>query len=241
MIKATISPLHEAIFRPYIRRLLKKQFHAIQVIGQEPDFGERSTLLLPNHSTWWDGFFIYALKMEIFKRQTYLMMLEEQLSKNRFFSQVGAYSIERESFRGNFESIKYTRELLGRPEHPFVCVFPQGELLPWGLRPLAYKRGIDLIVRKLETPVNVCQVAFKSEYLDNQRAEVFVQFGNCRIVEPGDRLDITSLEHDHELLLAELKKYIINGEKGRIVLRGKRSINESFEALREKLGLLRGE
>lgn len=241
MIKANISPLHEAIFRPYIRWLLKKQFHAIQVLGEVPDFGERSTLLLPNHSTWWDGFFIHILKVQEFRRQTFLMMLEEQLSKNRFFSRVGAYSIDTQSFRGNLESIKYTRELLSSAENPVVCVFPQGVLLPWSVRPLGYKRGTDFITRKLEHPINICQLAVKCEYLEHQRADVFVQFGNCRIVEPGDRLDIASLEHEHEQLLDELNKRVIQGEKGRLVLRGKRSINDSFEAFQKKLGFLRGE
>ncbi len=239
MIKANISPLHEAFFRPYIRGLLKKQFNAIHLLGEVPDFGDRCTLLLPNHSTWWDGFFVYLLKIKLFKKSTYLMMLEEQLSKNRFFSHVGVYSIDVKSVTGTLQSLKYTQQLLKRRDHPFVCVFPQGVLSPWGKRPLQYKRGINLVLRQLRVPINVCQVAFKCEYLEKQRADVFVRFGESLVVQPGESPDLSMLQSHHETLLEELNQQIINEKTGRLLLRGKRSINESFERLRQKLGLMR--
>ncbi|MBN1465442.1 lysophospholipid acyltransferase family protein, partial [candidate division KSB1 bacterium] len=175
MIKAMISPLHEAIFRPYIRHLLKKHFNAIRLLGETPNFADHAILLLPNHSTWWDGFFIHFLKVAVLQRPTYLMMLEEQLAKNRFFSYVGAYSIDPASARENLRSLSYSRDLLQRPEKPVVCVFPQGVLSAWGVRPFGYRRGIDLIVRKMTMPLNVCQIAFKCEFLAAQRADVFMK------------------------------------------------------------------
>ncbi|MBN1482285.1 lysophospholipid acyltransferase family protein [candidate division KSB1 bacterium] len=241
MIKAEISPLHEALFKRYIRSLLKKHFNAIRLLGDKPDFGDRPILLLPNHSTWWDGFFIHILKIQVLKRPGYLMMLEEQLAKNRFFANVGAYSINPTSAKENIRSLNYSVELLERPDHPFVCIFPQGVLSPWGVRPLGYRRGIDIILRKLSKPVNLCQLAMKCEYLAGQRADVFFQFGKNSVFEPGNVVDVQELEQSHEHLLHEMNLRIIGGEKGRLILAGKRSINESFEILRKKLGLLRGQ
>ncbi|MBN1560125.1 lysophospholipid acyltransferase family protein [candidate division KSB1 bacterium] len=241
MIKASISPLHEAIFSPYIRHLLKKHFNAIHLLGAVPAFADYSILLLPNHSSWWDGFFIHFLKVKILKRPTYLMMLEEQLSKNRFFSHVGAYSINPSSARSNLQSLSYSRDLLQRADKPVVCIFPQGELLPWSVRPLGYKRGIDLILRKMTVPLNRCQVAFKCEFLAAQRADVFVKFADNHVVEPGKRLDIFGLEKEHAQLLDSVNSEIGHGVQGHILLAGKKSVNESFEALRRKIGFLRGE
>lgn len=241
MIKASISPLHEAIFRPYIRGLLKKHFNAIHLLGEIPDFGDRAILLLPNHSTWWDGFFVHILKVAVLQRPTYLMMLEEQLSRNRFFSHVGAFSINPASAKDNLRSLTYASQLLHTPEKPLVCIFPQGVLLPWGVRPLNYKRGIELVLKKMHIPVNVCQIGFKCEFLDGQRADVFFELGDNIIYEPDDAIDIKTLQECHENLLENMATKITNKDKGRLILQGKRPINESFEALRQKLGLMRGE
>lgn len=233
MIKASISPLHETLFRPYILRAMRRQFNVVHLIGEVPEFGEWPILLLPNHSTWWDGFLIFLLKERLLHRPVYLMMLEEQLRKNRFFSRIGVYSIDPNSLRGNRESLLYTRHLLSLPEKPLVCIFPQGELLPWGRRPLGYRRGIELILRKPAHKVTVCLLAIKCEHMTNERADVFIQFGGC--IEPAGA---EALQQLHESLLDELSARIIAGEQGTILLSGKRSINESFEALRIKLGLL---
>ena len=239
MIKATISQWHEAIFRPYILHLLKRHFSCIHLLGPVPSFADHAILLLPNHSTWWDGFFVYFLKFSIFKRPGFLMMLEEQLTKNRFFSYVGAFSINPASAAATKRSLTYCRELLMRPEKPFVCIFPQGELLPWGIRPLGYKRGIDFLVRKMTVPVNVCQIAIKCEFCAGQRPDVFIRFGNNHVIEPGESIEIKALEEQHQQLLQVMDSQINNGEQGDVLLTGSKSVNELFEMLRRKIGLLR--
>lgn len=239
MIRPAISPLHEAIFRPYIMRLMRRQFNAVRLLGDFSAMIDEPMLLLPNHSTWWDGFFVYLLKQTVFHRPLYLMMLEEQLRKNRFFARVGAYSIDPGSLRGNRASLRFTGELLASPQKPVVCIFPQGELLPWGVRPLGYKRGIELLLRQLVAPVRVMLAAVKCEYLAAQRAEVFIQLRDCGVYATGQPAALGDLAHRHETLLDELSARITAGEQGQLLLAGKRSINESFEALRKKVGLLR--
>ena len=239
MIRASLSPLHEAVFRPYILRLMRRQFNAVRLVGEMPSLDDLPVLLLPNHSTWWDGFLVYLLKIAVLHRPLYLMMLEEQLRKNRFFSHIGVYSIDPNSLRGNRESLNYTRELLSRPEKPVVCIFPQGELLPWGARPLGYKRGIELLFRQLTAPVRVITAAIKCEYLAAQHAEAFIQLCDCGVIATGQTAGLSELAQRHEALLDELSTRITAREQGKLLLAGKRSINESFESLRKRIGLLR--
>ena len=126
MIRAQHRLWADMIFQPYLTWLFKRNFHEIQLLGTLPKItDDLPVLLLPNHSTWWDGFFVYLLNKKIFRRTAYLMMLEKQLSKYKFFAKIGAYSIEPENRRSLIESLEYTVELLNQ-EMPLVTVFPQG-------------------------------------------------------------------------------------------------------------------
>lgn len=233
MIQASPSALHEMIFRPYILNLMRRHFHSIRLLGEPPNADKGAILLLPNHSTWWDGFFVYLLKVKLFHRPIFLMMLEEQLRRNRFFSRVGAYSIEPRSVKKSLESLSYTQRLLA--QKAVVCIFPQGELLPWGVRPLVYKRGVELLIRQAPEPVRVIQAAFRAEYLSDQRADVFIRLSEVTDLWPSSE-DLTErLQSRHEALLDELQEQIIRREEGKVLLQGKASINESFAMWRHRL------
>jgi len=237
MIRASISPWHESVFRPYIKYSMRRHFNAIHLLGSVPDFEQRPMLLLPNHSTWWDGFFCYVLKWNLIPRPAYLMMLEEQLRKNKFFSHVGAFSIDPNSVKGQLYSLLYTVELLSLPTNPFVCLFPQGELLPWAVRPLGYKRGLELIFKRLRNPIILCQLGIKCEYLQGQYADVFFQFGSPQTIQPQETVSAQRLEKKHETLLDQMNHTISSGDTGQMLLEGKSPINESYEAFWERFRL----
>ena len=47
-------------------------------------------------------------------------MLEKQLCRNRFFRYIGAYSVNPETIRGVRESLRYTLDILERPDAPAI-------------------------------------------------------------------------------------------------------------------------
>jgi 1-acyl-sn-glycerol-3-phosphate acyltransferase len=59
MIKANPTRWAKFIFHIYVMRLMKRQFHAFHLFGDlpQPD-PDLPLLLIPNHSTWWDGFLV---------------------------------------------------------------------------------------------------------------------------------------------------------------------------------------
>ena len=76
MIKANPTRWAKFIFHIYVMRLLKRSFHSFNLIGNIPKSDpELPLLLIPNHSTWWDGFFVYLLNDQFLKRELYMMML----------------------------------------------------------------------------------------------------------------------------------------------------------------------
>ena len=218
MIRAQHRLWADFIFQPYLTRLFKRNFHTIQVLGALPEIPPHlPLLLLPNHSTWWDGFFVYLLNKRIFRRTAYLMMLEEQLSSYRFFAKIGAYSIEPKYRQGIVESLGYTVELLNQ-RTSLVSVFPQGELLPWQTRPLGYKRGVEWILRKYGKSVAVLPLAIRTEFLGEKRPSAFFLFGDVSSCDAETFQGIDWLEKTESALLDDLALRILRQEEGQNLL-----------------------
>ncbi len=208
----------DIIFQPYLKWLLKRHFHGMHLLGTQPKIpDELPLLLLPNHSTWWDGFFVYLLNKRIFHRTAYLMMLEKQLSQYRFFAKIGAYSIEPESRHGIIESLEYTVKLLNQ-KRSLVCVFPQGELLPWHTRPLDYKRGVQWIIQKYQKPIAVLPLAIRTEFLGEKRAKVFFLLGDVHSFNTETFHGMDWLQKTETALLDNLASRILCQENGKNLL-----------------------
>ena len=218
MIRAQHRFWADFIFQPYLTRLFKRHFRKIQILGTVPEVpGHLPLLLLPNHSTWWDGFFVYLLNKRIFRRTAYLMMLEAQLTKYKFFRKIGAYSIEPKHRQGIFESLAYTVELLNQ-SNSLVSIFPQGELLPWHTRPLGYKRGVEWILREYGKPVAILPLAIRAEFRGEKCPEVFFLFGDVKVFDSDTFHGMDRLEEAERALLDDLALRILRQEEGQNLL-----------------------
>ena len=214
MIRAQHRFWADMIFHPYLVWLFKRHFHTIQLLGTPPEIPkDLPLLLLPNHSTWWDGFFVYLLNKRVFRRTAHLMMLEEQLSKYWFFAKIGAYSIEPGQRRGIVESLAYTVELLGQPMS-LISIFPQGELLPWHTRPLGYKRGVEWILQKYGKPAAVLPLAIRTEFLGERCPSAFFLFGEVNSFDAETFRGMDWLEKTETVLLDDLASRIMREEEG---------------------------
>lgn len=242
MIEAQHTKWAEKIFSIYIHRLLRKNFYSINIIGDIPEINQEYPIFLtPNHSTWWDGFFIFMLNEKIFNRVGYLMMLEEQLSKFKFFSRLGVYSINPNSTKSLVESMKYTLKILQKnsPTKLLFCIFPQGQLTPNRKRPIQFKPGIDWLIKKYEKSINLIPLAIQIEFLDNQLPEVFLSFKHNFIVNKHNFGGISWLEKRQEELMNDLNGRIINGEKGNSIFTGKKSVSDKYENFRATIKQVR--
>ncbi len=234
MIKANKSHWAKILFHFYIMRLLKKSFHQFHLFGDFPKLNQDiPVILIPNHSTWWDGFFVYLLNEKILKRDLYLMMLDSQLAKYKFFARVGAFGITPGDKKKVIESLNYTSKLM-RKKNSLICIFPQGELLPWGKRPLNFKSGIESIVRLFEKDIDIVPLAIRAEFGSGQKAEVFFEFGKQIRVNSENFTAMQELEHAEEKILNSLEKRILSQEKGVSLFLGSHSINEKIDRIRKK-------
>lgn len=218
MIKARHSFWADQLFRRYVTRLLKRHFCRFHLLGERPSPDPAyPLLLLPNHSSWWDGFWVYLLNRKLFQRPFYVMMLERELRKYPFFARIGAFGIDPHNPKGILHALRYTGEVIRAPHargKPLVCIFPQGELRPWARRPLNYKRGIDWIIEKYTGKINVIPLAIRAEHLGQQYPEVFFLFGKSYLYDAGSFPGIDLLEEIENFLLDDLALRIVYGESG---------------------------
>ena len=82
----------------YLRVRFKTDFQAIATLAgdlrQKLD-PKHPALLVANHMSWWDGFFLIHLQQQLWPETPhYSVMLESELRKFPFFRKIGAIGVE---------------------------------------------------------------------------------------------------------------------------------------------------
>ncbi|MBS3999977.1 MAG: lysophospholipid acyltransferase family protein [Desulfobulbaceae bacterium] len=228
MIQAEHKKWAHFVFKPYIMRLLKRDFHSIHLIGDIPQIdSEQQIILTPNHSTWWDGFFVYLLNEKFFQRTFYIMILEEQLAKYSFFSKLGGFSIKHNSPKKIIESLRYCSELLEGNKPVIVTIFPQGELLPSFIRPISSNPGIAKLIGMVNRKTVVLPLAIRIEYLNEEKPQLFFKFGKATDIIQNEKNLGELIENELDFI----GNSILSNEFGKVILTGKKSISEKSTKL----------
>jgi 1-acyl-sn-glycerol-3-phosphate acyltransferase len=191
MIKATHSKWAHLLFWFYTKRILKKNFSSLLQSGSIPELSEeRPLLLLPNHISWWDGFFIYWLYKKFFaKRKIYLMMLEKELKRYWFFRHVGAFSIAPEQKMTLAATFHYLQKLSQKIDS-FMVIYAQGKIQPHELLDLA--PGITHFLKKDQGNSSVLPVIFRIQHFNQKKPALIFRIGQP-LANPQN-LTVTELE-----------------------------------------------
>ncbi len=170
ILKAKHHSLVYPFFKIYALRKIKKHFHDCTVIG---NFEDKKTplLVVANHLSWWDGFWIMQLNLKLLKRKFHFMMLEEQLRKYWFFTFTGGFSINKKG-KSMLETIDYTAQLLNDSGN-MVLLFPQGEIQSMHQQEISFEKGIEHIIRKTNKPIQVLFVVHLCDYFSNKKPSLF--------------------------------------------------------------------
>lgn len=149
MIEAKISSRFRRLFLAYQQHyLIPKHFHTVYVKGVPAEESGVPVLYYANHSSWWDGLLLFQAASRFSGRSQYFMMEEEQLSSFRFFSRLGAFSIDRSSISEISKTMKFALKRLRDQEG--VWIFPQGTIMHQESRPLKFEAGAAFLALKTE-------------------------------------------------------------------------------------------
>ena len=236
MIEAKKNKLFENLFTIYNTRLLKGHFFRILLYGEEnftACLNGKPSIIYANHSNWWDGLTAFYLSKTIWNIDAYVLMDIEQMQKYRFFKRLGAFSVNRNSPKEAMESVEYSANLLHNSNR-FLWIFPQGIMQPNDFRPIVFYNGISKIAQKLGN-VNLIPVAFRYEFLMEQRPEIFISIGKAKTLNAQEDVRELTGTLNNELVreLDALKNKVINsGSEGfKIILQGRQSRNKTVDKI----------
>jgi hypothetical protein len=170
---------HQTIGR-YIRQIVKKDFRTLQIHSDCKFDIHKPVILLPNHISWWDGFWLYTLNQKIWKRKFHLMMLESELKKHKIFSQIGAFSINPGS-RSVIETFNYTLSLTEKQEN-LIVIYPQGKIYPQQAEGVKFQSGILKLLRKIDN-CDIINVATFVNYGSHRKPQVDIFLERCEDLE----------------------------------------------------------
>jgi len=156
-------------FSWYIQYIIKKDFAAFNYDEIETK-SDAAILILANHFSWWDGFFIFYINKRVFKRQFHVLINAENYKKVGFLKYLGAFAAENKS-RDVLETLNYAGQLLNDPKN-LVLVFPQGKLHSNHSRSIDFKKGVMQMINSSHKKIAIVFAATFVDYFGKRKPTV---------------------------------------------------------------------
>ncbi len=240
-IPAKPDPLSKAFWSWYFRRSVSRAFSVCRIAGEHNlDVGRSQcvpTIFACTHASWWDAALTIVLSLGEYHLDADGMMEYRQLTKYRFFSRIGMFSVVREDARSAMASLSYAADRLRNTDR-HLWMFPQGTLVHQDL-PVVAEPGIGILARKLEA-VRIIPVAMRYELLRRQHPECWV-----RIAEPLSytaegastvRSIVDDVSHAMNAAAAVLRAdaHAERTDGYRVFVSGRRSMDATFDVITRK-------
>lgn len=171
MIKARHHKVIYPLFKWLSQFLIKRNFTSVCINGTYADNG-KPVLVIANHVSWWDGFWVMLLNLKVIKRKFHFMMLEDQLEKHWYFKFSGGFSVKKKS-RSVIDSINYSIELLQQPEN-MVLMFPQGQIHSMHNNIVPFEKGVKRIIQNVLPDTQILFVANLVDYFSDSKPNLFI-------------------------------------------------------------------
>jgi len=177
MIAANKNDIIDSLLFIYFRRLARGAFYTVAGRGLErlrnlPQ--DRPVILFCNHTNWWDGLMVYLLTRQMRHKAAYCMMEEKQLRYYRFFTWLGAFSVDLSSPLRSAASLRYAHRLLQRKETA-IWIFPQGRICRQN-EPVEIKPGTDYLAQSAPHALLV-PVAMRYDFFREDRPNCLIEIG----------------------------------------------------------------
>ncbi len=162
-------------FSWYIQFIIDKDFAAFNY-DRAALKKDSSVLILANHFSWWDGFFIFYINKKIFKKQFHVLVNAENYNKVGFLKYLGAFAAEH-SGKDVLETLNYAGKLLDNPDN-LVLVFPQGKLYSNHLKNISFEKGVMQMIHASQKKINIIFAATFIDYFAKRKASAYTYLQN---------------------------------------------------------------
>ena len=154
------------IFKWYVKRIVNKKFESI-IFDKISLEREKSVILIANHFSFWDSLILFWVNEQLFKKQAYVMDLEETMRKEKFLKYGGAFSIGKKP-EDIIASLNYAACLLNDPDN-LVLMFPQGKLYSNFVEQVHFEKGVLNIIKKVNPDVQIVFAATFVQYFKHKK------------------------------------------------------------------------
>lgn len=189
-------------FDLYTRWLLKRRFKNIFIKQDyEPD-KEAKTVYFINHNLWWDGLLPLYLSRNVFHQTARAFMEDKQMRKHRFFSKIGAFSINLSDSRSSLASLRFAINSLKKPNSS-LYIYPEGELTPVSDSKPEFKKGLAWLYRNTDKEIDFVPIAFYSHSFRDSKPELYINIGAALTIDRSQSKSELTTEFEknvHELL-----------------------------------------
>lgn len=193
-------------FMVYVRRYLKKHFHAVRLLNAAdgrmgwPDIGDEPLLIYTNHPGWWDPLVFLSLGAQGFPgRMSYGPIDATALGKYKFLQRIGFIPIEPGTWKGSATFLRAARAALTRSDVIF-WITAQGEFADPRARPVVMRPGVGHAVAGADRGI-VVPLAVEYPFWTERCPEAVAAFGTpMRVADASGR----SAEAWNEILAREL-------------------------------------
>ena len=158
-----------SFFSWLISRLIRSDFQKFDFNNVSFD-QNRAILILSNHLSWWDGFWIFQINRIHFKKRFHVMITEENYEKVWFLKYLGSFSVKKNS-RSVIQTLEYAGRLLDDPQN-LVLIFPQGKLYSGHTDQIQFQKGLMNMINISSKKFQYIFSAIFVDYFEHRKASV---------------------------------------------------------------------
>jgi 1-acyl-sn-glycerol-3-phosphate acyltransferase len=162
-------------------------------------------ILCGNHSYEWDAMLVAYIAEILLKRDCFAMVKSTSMQRYKFLRTVGCFEMDAsDPYKAN-ASISYAANLIRDQEKRSLIIFPQGDIQPWGKRPLGFQPGFSYVARKIKNGA-VLPIGIKFERVVSNHPNVFISVGCPQLIPepfPATQQFVYEIE---ELVIGELSR-----------------------------------
>ncbi len=175
-------------FRWWVRRYLRKHFHAVRLAraGRPHVPAGVPLVVVLNHPSWWDPLVGLLLAEQFPGRRHFAPMDALALDRYGFFRKLGFYGIGRCGVRGARGFLETTAAILSRPGAA-VWVTAQGRFTDCRAPSLGLRHGVGHVARRLGRGV-IVTLALEYPFWEERLPEALARFGRPVPIDGGNRL-----------------------------------------------------
>jgi len=236
-------------FMAYVRRYLRRHFHALRLLREapeHPDLGTAPVIFYSNHPSWWDPLVFLAIGEFLFpQRMVYGPIDATALGKYRFMERIGFIGIDPGTWRGSARFLRMAKAAEQRHDVIF-WITAQGEFVDPRDRPATIRPGVAhaLAVRKCGF---VVPLAVEYPFWTERFPEALAAFGPAlsiadapgRSAEEWEAVLATALETTQDRLAAAARRR--DPAAFRTLLSGRVGVGGVYDLARRARAWLRGE